>query len=442
MNTSGATDEQLIASRLNVQTVRIANKNFVTGLLWENLASVRSYMNEARALGKRFGMDIVAIREGERVQAGFAPQNNGAYKGMYSLASALAELLGDNFIGAFRLPGGQYAFVAISQGAVVAGADMLGDEDEIHTELKTVYSLLASASDTEIKVYAPVEFGFGGEEIDLSALLAGKKIQRKHQLKPLTLGLTKKEWIRLGVIGTVLLTSAYFGNEYYQKLEAKTHAEAVARAATEAERAAAALAAGVVIPKAPHPWASVAPFEAMLAKCEIGLSAVPLLLGGWVLDNARCSADGSLIATFAQQPGSTVNDFIGAVESRYKQTPSIYENGARGSFSATSVAAPGVDDALVPQAEALRAFVSHFQAIQAVVPLTLEPPPPVDPAATTPQPLVDWHTYKFQFDSPQGPASLLGGLTITGMRLNEIAVRLDPKAPLLTWTYTGALYAR
>src|SRR5262245_46682792 len=87
--------------RFNVQVVEINNRTFVSDLFWQPLSNARNYMAEARSLGKKHEWDIVAVRRGTRVQAGFAPRKSAALKGMYSLAASLAAQLGDSWLGAF-----------------------------------------------------------------------------------------------------------------------------------------------------------------------------------------------------------------------------------------------------------------------------------------------------------------------------------------------------
>jgi len=100
--------------------VSINGNRFVSGLLWQALTRPRGYMKEAKEIGKREGLDIVAIRDTAEVkQAGFVSKADGAYKGMYSLAAALAGQLGDTWIGAFKLPDDRYAMVAVDSGAII-----------------------------------------------------------------------------------------------------------------------------------------------------------------------------------------------------------------------------------------------------------------------------------------------------------------------------------
>ncbi|MEB0284765.1 type 4b pilus protein PilO2, partial [Sphingomonas sp. 10B4] len=87
------------------------------------------YMREARQFGRKEMMDIVAIRPAKTIiQAGFVAHNDGAVKGMYSLAASLAGQLGDSWIAAWRVSPNEdrYALVAVDQGAVLPACDQVG----------------------------------------------------------------------------------------------------------------------------------------------------------------------------------------------------------------------------------------------------------------------------------------------------------------------------
>ncbi|KAB0525230.1 type 4b pilus protein PilO2 [Xanthomonas cissicola] len=90
-----------IADRQKIGTFVLNGRTFVSGLHWETLDNVSSFMKEARSKGRQWGMDVVATRKGvdlrskgksAKYQAGYAPKNRGAAKGMYSLASVLGKL--------------------------------------------------------------------------------------------------------------------------------------------------------------------------------------------------------------------------------------------------------------------------------------------------------------------------------------------------------------
>lgn len=155
MNQENATPS--VASTAPVTITTVNGKQFVSGLFWQPLTRPRAYMKEAREIGKREGMDIVAIRHSTIMQAGFVGKNQGVLKGMYSIAATLAGKLGSSWLGVFELDDGRYVFVAVNDGAIVPGCDMVGDRDEVREKLAYIYGLFSWE-----KVYVPANFEYGG----------------------------------------------------------------------------------------------------------------------------------------------------------------------------------------------------------------------------------------------------------------------------------------
>ncbi|MEN9149611.1 hypothetical protein QYG06_19760 [Xanthomonas euvesicatoria] len=53
-----------IADRQKIGTFVLNGRTFVSGLHWETLDNVSSFMKEARSKGRQWGMDVVATRKG------------------------------------------------------------------------------------------------------------------------------------------------------------------------------------------------------------------------------------------------------------------------------------------------------------------------------------------------------------------------------------------
>lgn len=156
------------------QTAQILSyhgKSFVSGLQWHPLGSLTGYMKEAREYGRLHKMDIVAIRRTPNViQAGFVARSAGAMKGMYSLAAALAGQLGQSWLAAWQVPGDEprYALVAVIDGAVIPGYDLVGSATEIQRKVAQLESRALTFDET----YLPTEFGQGGKPLDIEELLS------------------------------------------------------------------------------------------------------------------------------------------------------------------------------------------------------------------------------------------------------------------------------
>lgn len=431
-----------------ISVVDIEGKKFVSGLFWQPLIKPRAYKKEAQEIGKREGMDIVAIRRSTIMQAGFAPKGQGAMKGMYSLAATLAGKLGNSWIGVFALGDDRYAFVAVDDGAIVPGCDVIGDREDIEQRLRYYY-----AQSPWEHVYVPQDFDFGGEAANISELLAEKNFTtgewREFRLLPLKFGLTSRELINYGVVATVLI-AAVWGGTLYREEQQRKEREAMIRAEqirqAELERIKANTKKEKEIKGLDHPWVKMPSVEDFLKGCVGTINDFPLSLGGWVFEFAVC--DGSTAsASYKRQDSATSNDLIVDAKTRFDSEPIFAED-----FESAVVGKPlnillGGDDVLGLSGEVLPAASSVFQEmgirmrfLEKVVqkPATLPGQPEQEEQEAPP----DWKEYTFMFDSELAPTALFAGHAWNGMRLNKIGVKLAPETAKLTWTIAGEQYAK
>src|SRR5260364_149647 len=178
-----------------VKVLRVNGKHFVCGLFWQPLTRPRE------------SMEIVAIRRCTIIQAGFVAKHRGAFKGMGSMAAALAGLLGRSWLGVFVLDDGHYVLAAVNDRAIVPGCDLTGDHAAVRAKLNEVYGLFAWE-----KIYIPAGFDHAGETLDLNTLLTPARLKKEYRLKSLTFGLSAKEW-GVGIAVAALLAaivSVYF----------------------------------------------------------------------------------------------------------------------------------------------------------------------------------------------------------------------------------------
>lgn len=177
-----------------VQVLLYRGKSFVTGLRWHPLGSVTGHMKEARQYGREHHLDIVAIRRTPAIiQAGFVARSDDVTKGMYSLAATLAGQLGDSWIAAWRTDSDldQYALVAVYQGGVISGCDMIGTGAEVRRRVAQQRSRGISFTHE----YLPSEFEMGGHPLDVEELLQPSNLKREYRLRPLVFGLSKTELV-------------------------------------------------------------------------------------------------------------------------------------------------------------------------------------------------------------------------------------------------------
>lgn len=432
-----------------VAVAEIAGKKFVSGLYWQPLTKPRAFRKEAQEIGKREGMDIVTIRRSTIMQAGFAPKGQGAIKGMYSLAAALAGKLGNSWIGVFAIDGGKYAFVAVDEGAIVPGCDAIGEREDIEQRLRYSYNHSAWA-----KVYVPEDFDFGGETLDVKEVLAEKSFSNREwkefRLQPLKFGLTTSEMISYGVIALVMIALAMGGMKYREiqirkEREAQIRAELARKA--ELERIKAKTKHEREVKGIDHPWVKMAAVNDFLNGCEGAINSFPLSIGGWLFEFAVCDGS-SASASYKRKETATANDFLADAKNHFDSTPVFADD-----FESVLVNKPvnilyGGDDPLELSGDVLPRASSVFQSVgirmkfiekeEAPKPVVLPGQKPVQAEVEKP----DWKEFTFMFDSEVDPRILFRGHGWNGMRLTKLGVKLAPETAKLTWTIAGEQYAK
>lgn len=438
-----------IAERQKIDTFVLNGRTFVSGLHWETLDSVSSYMKEARAKGRQWGMDIVATRKGvdtrskgksARYQAGYAPKNRGAAKGMYSLASVLASEYGSNWIGAFRIDEERYALAAVVDGSIVPSADRIGSLADIREELGANFSHFAGAGTQFEHVIAPPEFDFADTSVELASLLVASKLKPEHRLKPLTFGLTRGELVRFGLVAAIVIAGAVLYVMYQAQQEAVVRRAEQAKAAARAQ-AEALLNVKPPPPPPPQPWITAAKLTDTVAACAQAFDKLPLVLGGWIFEKASCKAGGNLSAAYKRGQLATANDVLTAAAAAGLPLE-FYDGGESGVIDVMIPMPPASGEDLQPEKQIMPDLVSHFQAVDVKLPLQKQVIPDTpegeEPATSKPT----WSTYTFEITSEMPPLLLVDGLQADGLRAETVALSLDADAAELTWTINGALYVR
>lgn len=438
--------QQGLSMTAPVRMVVINGRHFASGLFWQPLTKPRAYMKEARQIAKRENMDIVAIRRGTVLQAGFVAKRQGARKGMYSLAASLAGILGNNWLGAFRIDDENYALIGVFDGAILPDCDFISSREEVFERLKQNYSLV----DEWEKLYAPKDFEYGGEEKDIHDLLVPQKLSKEYQLQQLKFGLTAREWVLLGivVVGSTALLWAY-QNWKAEKLRKEQEAAALVEAERQrqldelnrrakAEQTAKALE---------HPWASMPAAGDFLAGCVDRIYAIPLSINGWVFTSANC--DGKLVRVLFKRQGTvTINDFRAGAQARYGIEPSFKTEGDEANIDLPLDLKYGGDDGVLAMPEALARLQSHLQRLDIKPKLAErkapEPPPllPGQDPKTAPPPIVpDWTGFEFSFSAHLTPAQTFTGLDGTGLRFRELVTSIG-EGGVLVWTFAGEIYGK
>lgn len=426
---------------VDIMSVLVNGRQFLSGLYWKPISSARAYMSEARAIGKKHGWDVVAIRKGERIQAGFVARNSGVTKGMYSLAASLAGILGTTWIGAFTIDDGRYAVVAVRDGSIIPGFDVIVDGDKAIELVKQAYNLYPKGA--AVEVYVPASFNFGGKEQQLADLLQPKNLKSQYRLRPLSFPIERL------ILFIALMGVAYAGwKEYaaYQreetlKIEAERERERAAELAKLNARAKVEQQAKAL----EHPWAKAPSALDIAARCIAQIHSVPISLGGWLVETAKCEGD-QLTVEF-RRLGGTVGDFKGAALDAFK-VPIITDNGEKATvMRAIEPLQLAGDDPLQDADEIQTRIVSRLQTLgvqydltEKAVVLPQMAPIPGEPPALPPQ--ATWRHFPFRFSAPLNPALVIKGMApLEGIRLSSISVQISTDG-LVSWTATGDIYAR
>ena len=445
----GPMEDEVISTPVTVTTVN--GQSFVSGLFWQPLSKPRAYMQEAREIGKREKMDIVAIRHGSIIQAGFVSKNAGVTKGMYSLAAALAGALGESWLGVFALGAERYALVGVKDGAILPGCDIVGDQVEIQEKLQIFTAFFNDEND---KFFSPPEFGLSSNELYLDKVLVASSLKKEYRLKQLTFGLTSKEWGIVGVLGALALVGAVVFFQWKAAEENRIREERIRIAEEqrlELERLNEKAQQEQSLQALEHPWAKMGAIDGFWRVCFAQVTKLPLAFDGWVFQSARCSFD-KVDVTYSRTGNATVGDFIIGAAPRFPGAePAFFEEGQAAAVHVPLDMGVGGDEGLEPLNPLLNKFSSHFQRLglkpainEKATEEKREVMPgedPNDPNAPK-KPVPFWRTFTFSYESSRAPNETLSGLAGPGLRLTEISVNLNFESAQLTWKVDGEIYAQ
>lgn len=439
-----------------VKIITINDKKFVSGLYWKPLTNPRKYMSEARAFGKKQGWDIVAIRKGvNRIQAGFVGKNDGALKGMYSLAATLAGMLGDEWIGAFALPNDYYAVVATHEGSIVPGYDVICRREEAIEKVKEGYNLFNFKPE---HTYAPADFDWAERSIDLFEMLSAKALRKDYRLQTLSFGFTTRELATIGV-GILLLGGAGYGVKmYFDQLEQK---RLDAQRAIEIQRQAELKRLNENSKRKQeeealkHPWASVPGASDFVKACRDQYRLAWSNIAGWPFQDAECATDSQTLKLGYQRPegGATSREFADRVLALYDVMPAFSSKGY-GQITLALKVPFGGDEELTNMSDLKLDVLSHFQAHDVEVAIGNDEaktlPPAVAPiagqvVAAAPVAAVivpPWKRAVFSYSSSYPPTVDFVELSrFAGIRVKKVTVNYSTNGDeTLKWTVTGDLY--
>lgn len=446
----------IVPQRQDLQQVEIHGHGFVSNLFWQPLNNARNYMAEAKSFGKKNGWDIVAIRRGTRIQAGFVDSGSRNLKGMYSLAASLASQLGDSWLGAFRLQDGRYAVVAVHEMLICPGLDVLCDAEKARELLTNAVSLYSFEDES---IFAPPELEFASQERDIYQLLAPKALRKDNRLKQLTFGMTRRQLILTAVVAVSFL-AAGIGYLQWSAHKDAVRQQAIAQArASEAKRLLELNARArkkLELAALAHPWATQSTAAELVTACGKAVDRLPLSIAGWVFQHADC-ANSELKVEYDRKLDGTVLGFGQTAFRQLGATP-VFQGGDVAALKISVPVAVGGDDSIEDADSAMGEFLSHFQRLgilptveERAVKIEMPAPPAGQPPLQAPD--ATWRQFHFSFDdrmppirhfsSTQGDGDGWSSLkNIPGLRIESIKTTLEADGPTLTWHIEGNIYAK
>ncbi|NNA96933.1 type 4b pilus protein PilO2 [Pseudomonas gessardii] len=430
-----------------VQVLLYRGKSFVTGLRWHPLGSVTGHMKEARQYGREHHLDIVAIRRTPAIiQAGFVARSDDVTKGMYSLAATLAGQLGDSWIAAWRTDSDldQYALVAVYQGGVISGCDMIGTGAEVRRRVAQQRSRGISFTHE----YLPSEFEMGGHPLDVEELLQPSNLKREYRLRPLVFGLSKTELVQLSILAG-LITVGVLGWAQWENHQAQIAKEAAFQAEQRRLEELARLQKESGVEQPPqaleHPWAKRPSVDDFLEQCSRVIYQLPLSIAGWEFSDALC--DGTqVVSSYRRSGNSTADNLIKATLGHFPGGP-VFDESKSLALLKFDISLPAAGDEPLKAADDMLANLSSWLHNFSQQPTLKEVPVevPVQPAvpgqpAPPPPPPPQWKQFELRYATGITPLDALTGAPAQGLRLREIKTKYETGH--LLWTVTGDLYAK
>lgn len=432
-----------------IRILTLHGHRFVVGLEWELIKAQRNIMKEVRRIGRTRNLDVVAIRQAEAIQAGFAPKTRQKLRGAYSLIVALASLMEGACIAVIPLGKNalsQEEFTLLgrtAKGTIHPGSDKILSRSEIGQAVVDLRQDMAGNRQDAIPVFGDPELGgWVTDVLELEAILTPGRIHKDFRLRPLRWGMTKTQWIclsgTLAVLLVALLCYLNWLDEQAQKREMALQAQREQQ--EEINRKARYQAA---LNTLQHPWISTASVQDFLAGCEAGLKKLPLSIEGWQLAGVKCDQTG-INANYNRPENSavTAEKFVGAIRRLYGAQPEF-------NITATSVStfgiphrlAPNGDDPMGNMGEQLLKVISLFQSVN--IPASFYEVPITDVKQNEQGealPLQDWREYTFSVETGVPPQLVFKDNEFTGVRVDAIIYQIGQDHGSLTYKITGSVY--
>ena len=435
------------------QVVQIGRQRFICGLFWQSLSRRHELRAEAVQLAARLNFDAMVLRiDRSFAGAGFGSTREGAQPGLPSLGAMVSKAIATegafydgrqqpapNWLGAFHLPDGRWAYFAVRDGAFLPNGDWVGTSEEVFERLHSDYSLggwNVVIGDPQLEVQGFHNF-YARRIEDMIPRRGGKP----HL--PRWLNLTRvsrrspTRAIALAVIALALLGAAALGFTAYRRHQMEVERERAL------ERVRAQLLLHPIKPRTQaepaHPWSGEPLPDAFVRACLDHFTKIAP--GGWDLDEYACRA--SNVSYSWSRGNSNVAMLMAAAPFAV-----IDSNGEHATFVEPLSLPAGGDDAIDGIHGVRLRMLSAFQLLGIDLSFALQPVTVpqrsvahetfdrLRPGGETP-PAPTWQTWRISAQlGDVWPDSVLRYLDAPGVRIERLTYKSG------NWTLDGVLYEK
>ncbi|MFM0040918.1 type 4b pilus protein PilO2 [Paraburkholderia sediminicola] len=419
--------------------VQIERQRFICGLFWQSLSRRHELQKEAVELAKKLNFDLMVLRADRGVAAvGFTSAREGAQAGLASLGVIVSKAVAQqgafyegrqqsapNWLGAFKLPDGRWAYFAVRDGAFLPNGDWIGTSDEVFERLNSDYGLggwNAVIGDSEIEAMGFHNFYPRRIEDMLGKRHGRLRVPNWARLRPVTRRVSPRLAAAAAGVAVALLGGALWVQHYRAMLAAQQeHQLELARALLQRTQQK---------DQNLHPWATL-PLPAQFARACLQ-HFTELAPGGWQLERYTCQPTG--VDYQWSRNGSAVSLLLERVPLAQLDRSGDYASLTR-PFPMGAVA----DDTLLPGKTVNTRLFSRFQTLD--VPLTLTPVVYTPGSAMTPvgakkPPPPPWRQWRLQANfGGLSPDQLASYLNEAGVRFVKLTYQAG------AWSVEGVVYA-
>lgn len=429
-----------------IHITEIGRHRFVCGLFWQSLSRRHELRREATELGRQLKFDLMVLRiDRGAATVGFANRSEGARPGLSSLGAMVSKTIAvegayyddrqqqaPNWLGAFRLPDGMWAYFAVRDGVFLPNGDWVGSREKVFERLHADYALggwNVVIGEPEMESHGYHNF-YPRQIDDLFPQRNGKRrIHRWWGLQPVRNNTARPLVLGAAVAGAMLLVGGGVAYRMHQRaLSEELLVETQAR--VHGPRVDSP-------PSLPHPWATQPDPLAFADGCLNAFTQMSA--GGWALTEFDCTLDGAAYAW--SRNGSTASYLLAE-----QPAAQLDASGNRASLKVPVRFASGADDVL--GGESVRVGVlSLFQSLDRTATLDLQRPPVVAPPGRVPgapfglgahePPRPTWKTWTIKVNlGGVSPRRVAASLSRPGVRLERLTF-VDGQ-----WSLQGDVYVQ